>query len=174
MARRQALKFTDEDREQLADQRDRHPQPRVQPRMEVLWLLSPGESPARAAELAGVSRTTAWRLVCAFRLGGIARWSEMAWDSPPGELAAHRESLEAEFRACPPHTSAEAAARIEALTGVRRRPTQVREFLRRTLGLSWRRVAALPVPPKTVSPTTFSRTANSWTANSNLACSNLA
>lgn len=169
MAQRPALTFTDEEREQLAEQRYRHPHPRVQQRMEVLWLLSQGESPVRAAELAGVSRTTAWRFVRAFRLGGIARVSAIAWDKPPSELAAHRESLEAEFRARPPHTSAEAASRIAALTGVRRRPTQVREFLRQTLGLSWRRVAALPVPPKKVSPSTSRRNANSWTANSNLA-----
>ncbi len=144
MAQRQSVKFTDEEVEQLAVQRYRHPHPRVQQRMEVLWLLSQGESPARAGQLAGVSRTTAWRFVRAFRAGGIAQLSELAWDSPPSELAAHRESLEAEFRTRPPHTSAEAAARIEALTGVRRCPTQVREFLRQTLGLSWRRVAALP------------------------------
>jgi transposase len=134
--------------------------------MEVLWLLSQGEALNRAAELAGVSRTTAWRFVRAFRAGGIARLSKWEWDSPGSELAAHGESLEAEFRARPPHTAAEAAARIEALTGVRRGPTQVREFLRHTLGLSWRRVAALPVPPKKVSPSTFKRNTTSWTANS--------
>src|SRR5712691_8979429 len=117
MAQRQSLAFTDEDREQLAFQRYHHPHPRVQQRMEVLWLLSQGESPARAAELAGVSRTTAWRFVRAFRAGGIARLNEIAWDTPPSELLSHRESLEAEFRERPPHTGAEAAARIETLTG---------------------------------------------------------
>jgi transposase len=167
MAKRQSLVLTDEVRWQLAEQRYRHPHPRVQQRMEVLWLLSQGESLSRAAELAGVSRTTAWRFVRAFRAGGIAQLSEWEWDSPGSELAAHRESLESEFRARPPHTAAEAAARIEALTGVRRGPTQVREFLRHTLGLSWRRVAALPVPPKKVSPSTFKHNATSWTKNSN-------
>lgn len=167
MAQRQSLNFTDEDRAQLAYQRFHHPHPRVQQRMEVLWLLSQGESPTRAAELAGVSRTTAWRFVRAFRAGGIARLSQIAWDSPPSELVSHQESLAAEFRQRPPHTTAEAAARIEALTGVRRRPTQVREFLRQTLGLSWRRVAALPIPPQKVSPSMCRRNANSWTANSN-------
>lgn len=167
MAKRQLLVFTDEDCDQLAIQRYRHPHPRVQQRMEVLWLMSQGESPARAAELAGVSRTTAWRFVRAFRAGGIAQLCELNWDAPPSELAQHREPLEAEFCARPPHTSAEAAARIEALTGVRRGPTQVREFLRKTLGLSWRRVAALPVPPKKVSPSTSRHNGNFSTANWN-------
>ena len=37
---------------------------------------------------------------------------------------------------------------IEQLTGVRRGETRVREFLRQTMGLRWRKVAAVPVPPK--------------------------
>jgi hypothetical protein len=53
-----------------------------------------------------------------------------------------------EFTIRPPHTVGEACERIEKLTGVKRRPTQVREFLRDTMQLRWRKVAAVPVPPK--------------------------
>jgi transposase len=56
--------------------------------------------------------------------------------------------LEVEFGQRPPQTVAEACERIEQLTGVRRGETQVREFLRENLGLRWRKVAAVPVPPK--------------------------
>ena len=44
-------------------------------------------------------------------------------------------------------TAAGACDRIEHLTGVRRKPTQVRAFLA-GLGFRWRRVRAVPVPPK--------------------------
>ena len=64
----------------------------------------------------------------------------------------HQALLEGEFRRRPPHTVAEACERIEQLTGVRRGPTQVREFLRETMGLRWRKVAAVPVPPKQTLP----------------------
>jgi hypothetical protein len=37
--------------------------------------------------------------------------------------------------------------RIEALTGVHVQPTQTRAFLH-ALGLKWRKIAALPLPPK--------------------------
>ena len=57
-------------------------------------------------------------------------------------------SLEAEFRERPPRTVNEACRRIEELTGVRRNYTRVRLFLRDTLGLHWRKVGAVPVPPK--------------------------
>ena len=60
----------------------------------------------------------------------------------------HLVSLEDAFIQRPPKVVAEACDRIEQLTGVRRQPTQVRMFLRDTLGLRWRKVAAIPVPPK--------------------------
>ena len=43
-------------------------------------------------------------------------------------------------------TIAEACDRIEKLTGIRRSPTQVRQFLK-DLGLKWQRIRAIPVPP---------------------------
>lgn len=51
------------------------------------------------------------------------------WVKPVRALDAHRSALGPEFRARPPHTIAEAIQRIEALTGVRRKETQVRAFL---------------------------------------------
>ena len=154
MARRERLVFSEQDRQELAHERYHHPHPRVQQRMEVLWLLSQGETHERAAELAGVSRTTLHRYVVAFRSGGVAALREFHWEGPTSDLEVHRALLEAEFRERPPHTVAQAAARIEELTGIRRAPTQTREFLR-SLGLSWRRVAALPTPPKKTLPSTF-------------------
>jgi transposase len=63
-------------------------------------------------------------------------------------LTPHGELVETEFRQRPPRTVVEACDRIERLTGVRRGPTQVRRFLRDQLGFTWRKVAAVPVPPK--------------------------
>ena len=53
-----------------------------------------------------------------------------------------------EFRQRPPKVVAEACDRIERLTGVRRQATQVRLLLRERLGLRWRKVVAIPVPPQ--------------------------
>jgi transposase len=69
--------------------------------------------------------------------------------------------LEASFAEQPPHTVAEAAERIERLTGVRRGPEQVRRFLRKALGLRWRRTAAIPCPPKKTSLSTSKSSPNS-------------
>jgi transposase len=165
MAKREKLTFTDEEREQFAYLRFHHPHPRVQQRMEMFWLMSQGQQRNQAAKLAGVSRTTGWRYVQAFRAGGVAKLCEFDWVGPVSALAAQAKSLEEEFLARPPHTVPEAVARIKELTKIERGPTQVRQFLRRTLGLKWRRVAALPIPPKKVSTSMSRPSANSSTPN---------
>jgi transposase len=133
MATRSALAFRDEDRRTLAVERYQHPDPRVQRRMEVLWLLSQGETPARAGPLAGVSKATVERYVALFRRRGVPGLGEFHWVKPTSALEKHRRALEPEFRERPPHTVAEAIQRIEAITGVRRKETQVRLFLKTVL-----------------------------------------
>ncbi len=56
MAKRQPLLFSQEDLQILAQERYEHPDPRVQVRMEVLWLISQKLTHGDAARLAGVSR----------------------------------------------------------------------------------------------------------------------
>lgn len=83
--------------------------------------------------MACVSKATVERYVALFRKGGIPALREFLWVKPVSVLEKHRVALEPEFRERPPHTVAEAMQRIEALTGVRRKETQVREFLKKVL-----------------------------------------
>jgi transposase len=101
--------------------------------MEVLWLISQGETQVRSGQLAGVSKATVERYVALFRKSGIAGLREFRWVKPVSILEKHRSPLEPEFRERPPHTVAEAMQRIEAMTGVRRKETQVRAFLKKVL-----------------------------------------
>ena len=135
-------------------ERDRfhHLDPAVQRRMEVLWLKAKGEKHQRIAELAGASRPTVQRLLDMYISGGLAAVRTFHWKVPVSALDPHRPLLEAEFRQRPPHTTAEACQRIEQLTKVRRSETRVREFLRDTLKLKWRKVGAVPLPPKLTLP----------------------
>ena len=63
-------------------------------------------------------------------------------------LTPHRATIEEEFRRHPPHTAHQAARRIEELTGVQRKPSRVRKFLKEDLGMRCLKVAPIPVPPK--------------------------
>jgi transposase len=126
--------FSEADQQALHQERYEHPHPRVQQRMEVLWLISQGLVYAEAARLAGVSEATVDRYVAIYRQGGLEALRELNWGkSSTSDLMKHRDSLEASFRQNPPHTGAEACQRIKAETGIERRPTQVRAFLKKCL-----------------------------------------
>jgi transposase len=134
--------------ESIARERYQHPDPRVQERMEILWLKSKKEPHQRIAELANVSRSTVQRTLRIFAAHGLDGVRTFGWKGQPSALAPHRESIESEFRQRPPHTAHEASVRIEALTGVKRKSSRVRQFLKQTLGMKCLKVAAMPLPPK--------------------------
>jgi len=126
--------FSEEDQQALRKERFEHPHPRVQQRMEVLWLISQGLAYPEAARLAGVSEATVDRYVALFRHGGLDALRDLRWGkSNVSELMEHRDSLEESFRRNPPHTVTEACQRIKDETGIERGPTQVRAFLKRCL-----------------------------------------
>ena len=133
---------------QIARDRFGHPHPRVQRKMEVLWLWSHGLAAEEVARLGDVSRRTAERYLSEFLRGGLAATRQIRWRGPTSELSPHRTSLEQEFRTRPPCTIGEACTRIARLTNIKRHATQVRKFVKDTLHLKWRRVKAIPLPPK--------------------------
>jgi transposase len=137
---------------QIVRDRFEHPHPRVQQKMEVLWLWSHGLTAVEVARLGAVSRRTAERYLREFIEGGLEVTRQVRWRGPTSQLAAHRSSLEQEFLERPACTVGEAGTRIERLTGVKRQATQVRKFLKRNLNLKWRRVKAVPLPPKLTLP----------------------
>jgi transposase len=142
-----AVKFSEADLEMIAYERYHYPDPRVQRKMEVLWLLHHGEKHERIATLAGVSLRTVQRYLTDYLEGGLQRLRVCPTKPSASLLAAHRSSLEELFRKQPPRSVKEARHVIEQQTGIRRSLTQVRHFLKR-LGMKPRKVAAIPVPPK--------------------------
>lgn len=134
--------------EAIADARYRHPDPRVQERMEILWLKSKSETHERIAELANVSRSTVQRTLRIYAAKGLDGIRSFGWKGQPSALTPHRATIEESFRQHPPHTAHEATRRIEELTGVRRKTSRVRKFLKKELGMRCLKVAPIPVPPK--------------------------
>jgi len=146
------LEFSAEVGRELDRERFEHPHPEVRRRMMVVWTWSQDFSQRNCARVGGVSERTVRRYLDAFQEGGLERLRELRWKGPERRLQPHVATLEAELKRHPllryrRGTVAEARARIETLTGVHVQPTQVRAFLH-TLGLKWRRIAAIPVPPK--------------------------
>ena len=142
------ITFTAEDRNALAHDRYHHPDPRVQRKMEVLWLKSHGLNHDPIAAYAGVSRRTVQRYLDQYLEGGLPRLRRCRWHHPHSALAEHQDSLEEYFLKHPVRSAKQARALIEQRTGIRRGLSQVRHFLKDRLGLRWRKTGAIPVPPK--------------------------
>jgi transposase len=140
--------FSDDDLKAIAHDRYHHPHPHVQRKREVLWLKSHSLPHKQIAELAGVSLRTVQRYLDDYLEGGLALLCRCKWRGPETELLPHEQSIQEYFWDHPPRNTKEAAKVLFEQTGVRRGLTQVRAFLKTHLGLRYRKVAAIPVPPK--------------------------
>src|SRR5262245_64768708 len=97
--------FAPEDLDAIRHQRFRSPHPRVQQKMEVLWLKSQGCTHEDIARLADVSRRSVQRYLDEFAEGGLDRLRCLPWKGKPNELAAHHASLEDHFLENPPRSA---------------------------------------------------------------------
>src|SRR5512144_2798627 len=100
-----AITFSADDRRALAHDRYHHPDPRVQRKMEVLWLKSHGLGHDAIATYADVSRRTVQRYLEEYLEGGLSRLRCCRGHQPQSALAEHRDSLEEYFRDSSPITT---------------------------------------------------------------------
>ena len=137
------LEFSEAEKAAIYYERFNHPHPRVQLKMEVIWLKSQGESHQKIAQLAGVHVNTVTEYLREYEEGGLEKAKEVRFKRPESELVTYQTSIEAEFRKNPPATINQASARIAELTGIKRSPTQVGIFLK-NIGLKCRKVGFIP------------------------------
>src|SRR5262245_33528390 len=137
------IDFTPQDIDALHHERFHHPHPRVQLKMEAVYLKSQGLAHHDICRLARISENTLRSYLRQYQEGGLQRLKQTDWDGPASELSDHRQAIEEHFRTNPPRSTAQAAADIERLTGVRRGLTQVRKFLK-GMGLKFRKLGMIP------------------------------
>jgi transposase len=113
--------------------RDRfyHPHPSIMMRMHTLALHHAGESAARIAVLLDRNPKTIRVCLHAYRDGGLQAVYQYEKHKHESELEAHSDVIVEELTKHPPQSINEAGAVIERLTGERRSPTQVREFIKK-------------------------------------------
>ena len=137
------LEFSPEDLEALSHWRFHHPHPHVQLKMEVVYSRSQKLENNQIQRLCGISKATFYRYLREYQAGGVEQLKALNFHRPESKLVEHKRALEEYFREHPPATCAEAAARIEELTGIKGGPTQTREFLKK-LGMKPRKVGQIP------------------------------
>ena len=151
------LSFTEEEIQELDYQRNHHPHPRVQRKMEALLLNARGLPHHQIARCVGICENTLRSYLQQYQTGGIEELKRLQFHRPSSQLETYHDTLEAYFREHPPTTLAEAIERIEHLTGLRRSPTQVRIFLKK-LGRKRLKTSAVPAKCDVQLQETFKKT----------------
>jgi transposase len=137
------IEFLEQDLKTINEQRFSHPVPLVQRRMEALWLKSQGLSHKQIVKLADVSINSLTKYLRLYRDGGLDAVRNVNFYRPESDLEQHKVTIEQYFLENPVASIAEARAKIEELTGIRRSKTQVGVFLKK-LGLRYRKVGSVP------------------------------
>jgi transposase len=135
--------FREEDIKVFSYERYHHPHPRVQQKMEAMWLKSHNFSHEEIAKLTGVSPNTITNYLKEYLNGGIEKLKEVNFNRPESELTKHTFTIEAYFKEHPPATIKEAMSKIEELTGIKRSEPQVNKFLK-SIGMKCRKVGMIP------------------------------
>jgi transposase len=137
------IEFSPEDIAQLRHERFHYPCPRVQIKMEVLLLKSHGLPHKDIQLLCQISSVTLASYLRQYIEGGIERLKLNLHKGKDNELRSHMETLKEVFLNNPPRSTKEAARIIQEHTGIERKLTQVRTFMR-SMGLEYRKVASIP------------------------------
>jgi len=119
------IEFTEGDIKALNYERYHHPHPRVQRKMDALWLKSQGVPHNKTAQLTGVSINVVTQYIKEYQAGGIEKLKELHFYRPESKLNERKQTLEDYFREHPPATIKEAMSAIEKLTGLKRSEKQV-------------------------------------------------
>src|ERR1700710_2510421 len=101
------IDFTASDIDALHHERFHHPHPRVQLKMEAVYLKSQGLAHYEICRLTRVSENTLRAYLGQFQEGGVERLKGTDWAGPASELAEHAETLGEYFRKNPPRSTAE-------------------------------------------------------------------
>lgn len=91
------IDFTEEERQALHYERFHHPHPRVQQKMEALWLKSHNLPHAQIAELVRISDETLRAYLRAYQEGGIERLKTLSWEGAENKLVPHQSTLKEFF-----------------------------------------------------------------------------
>ena len=137
------LVFTPEIIAELHYERFNHPHPRVQLKMEAMYLRGKDFSCKDVCAICKISKWTLINYTKDFVSGGVEGLKKFDCSGRSSSLEKHAKTLKEEFRKRPPHTASEAAERIARLTGVKRKLTQVKAFLKNN-GFKYRKAGHVP------------------------------
>jgi len=154
----------EEDKAIFARERYEHIHPRVCQRMDALHLKSNNLSNNQICSILGICNNALLGYFKMYNAGGVDELRKLKFNRPQSQLVAYKDSLEKYFTENPPSSISEAAAKIKELTGIDRKETQVRKFLK-SIGFRCLQVGVVPAKAMTEEKKTSKK--NIWTKNFN-------
>jgi transposase len=149
----------------LCLQRYDHPHPRVQKKMEALYLKGIELSNRQICKILNITNNTLLKYFRQYMEGGIEGLKEVKFYRPQSDLREFSGTIEQYFLEHPPHSIREASAKIKELTGIDRKETQVRKFLK---SLKFRFIKVGSVPAKALTEEKKTSREIFWKKTSNL------
>jgi transposase len=137
------ITFSKKSINELRCERYSYPHPRIQEKIEVLYLKAMDVSHSEICRLCNISRPTLVKYLRAYERAGINGLKEWNYKGQQSKLLNRSKSIEDHFRQNPPSSSVHAAAMIYELTGIKRSLTQIRMFMH-GIGMKFRKVGFVP------------------------------
>ena len=142
------IKFTETEVEKLKQERFNHPSPKVQLKMETLYLKSKNLPHSQICDICDITRATLASYLKSYIAGGIEELKELNYRGRENEMMERSTSIEEYFTQNPPRSLKEAQSKIEEITGIRRSLPQIWKFFKK-IKFKYRKVHAVPGPALT-------------------------
>jgi transposase len=154
------VNIKEEYKKAFARERYEHPHPRVNQRMDALHLKSKYLENRDICDIIGICNNTLLSYYKMYNAGGIEKLREINFYGPKSEMEKHVVEIKEYFICNPPGSISEAAAKIMEITGIERKETQVRKFLK---SLGFRCLSVGVVPAKALTDEKKTNRRNIWT-----------
>jgi len=156
------VEISESDRSLLKELRYTSHHPRVMCKMDALYMKSLDIDNKLICKILDICPNSLLEYIRQYKRGGIEELSKIKFNKPCSELKVYSGSIEEYFTLHPPASIAEASAKIEKLTGIKRGETQVRKFLK---SLKFRYIKTGSVPAKALTEEKKTNRENFWIKN---------
>jgi transposase len=137
------IELSKEEANEIQTLRYSHPDPVIQKRLDCIWLKHLQYKNTEIAKILNIHHDTVTDYVKRYQKGGIPELEKKNYRKDRSELNLHKTSILEDFTKNPPQTISQACMRIETLTGIKRKPTQVGRFMKK-IGLKRLKCGYIP------------------------------
>lgn len=138
------IDFTEKAIDDVYQQFMEHPSGLTKKKLHVVYLKALGLAHNEIERIARTSADSVTRYLKDYDKEGLAALGVSRTYRPVSSLQSFHDQIKAHFLKQPPHTVSEASYEIETLTGIKLGPSACRDFMRKRLGMKFRKMGVIP------------------------------